>query len=105
MYFPASLVFRGYHQQHGCQFTSVIPTNVFGPSDNFNIQDGHVLPGLIQKIYNAKRDNTPFTVWGTGSPLRQFIYSHDLARLFIWVLREYQEVDPIILSGKSTHLC
>lgn len=89
---------RAYNQQHGCNFTSVIPTNVFGPHDNFSIEDGHVLPGLMHKVYLAKKNNTPFTVWGTGSPLRQFIYSLDLARLFLWVLREYSEVDPIILS-------
>ncbi|XP_064628791.1 GDP-L-fucose synthase-like isoform X2 [Lineus longissimus] len=89
---------RGYRQQYGCNFTSVIPTNVFGPHDNFNIDDGHVLPGLMHKVYMAKRDNTPFTVWGSGSPRRQFIYSLDLAKLFLWVLREYEEVDPIILS-------
>ncbi|CAD5110828.1 DgyrCDS191 [Dimorphilus gyrociliatus] len=89
---------KGYHQQHGCNFTAVIPTNVFGPHDNFNLEDGHVLPGLINKVYTAKKENTPFTVWGTGSPRRQFIYSLDLARLFLWVLREYNEVDPIILS-------
>ena len=45
---------RAYHQQHGCNFTSVIPTNVFGPHDNFNLEDGHVIPGLINKIYHAK---------------------------------------------------
>ncbi|KAG2458522.1 FCL synthase, partial [Polypterus senegalus] len=89
---------RAYFQQHGCKFTSVIPTNVFGPHDNFNIEDGHVLPGLIHKTYLAKKQGTPLTVWGSGKPLRQFIYSLDLARLFIWVLREYPEIDPIILS-------
>ncbi|KAK2183165.1 hypothetical protein NP493_321g00010 [Ridgeia piscesae] len=89
---------RAYHQQHGCHFTAVIPTNVFGPHDNFNMEDGHVLPGLMHKVYNAKRDGTPFVIWGTGSPRRQFIYSLDLARLFIWVLRDYPEIDPIILS-------
>ncbi|XP_071134759.1 GDP-L-fucose synthase-like [Mytilus edulis] len=89
---------RAYNKQHGCQFTSVVPTNVYGPHDNFNLEDGHVLPGLIHKIYMAKKNNTPFTVWGTGSPRRQFIYSRDLARLMIWVLRNYQEIDPIILS-------
>lgn len=89
---------RAYHVQHGCNFTSVIPTNVFGPHDNFSIEDGHVLPGLMNKVYQAKATNTPFVVWGTGAPLRQFIYSLDLARLFIWVLREYPEIDPIILS-------
>ncbi|XP_072458906.1 GDP-L-fucose synthase [Notamacropus eugenii] len=89
---------RAYFQQYGRTFTAVIPTNVFGPHDNFNIEDGHVLPGLIHKVYLAKRSGSALTVWGTGKPRRQFIYSLDLARLFLWVLREYNEVDPIILS-------
>ncbi|XP_046497771.1 GDP-L-fucose synthase isoform X1 [Equus quagga] len=89
---------RAYFQQHGCTFTAVIPTNVFGPHDNFNIEDGHVLPGLIHKVHLAKSSGSALTVWGTGKPRRQFIYSLDLARLFIWVLREYNEVEPIILS-------
>lgn len=89
---------RAYFQQHGCTFTAVIPTNVFGPHDNFNIEDGHVLPGLIHKVHLAKSSSSALTVWGTGKPRRQFIYSLDLARLFIWVLREYSEVEPIILS-------
>ncbi|NXS68102.1 FCL synthase, partial [Pandion haliaetus] len=92
---------RGYFEQHGCRFTAVIPTNVFGPHDNFNIEDGHVLPGLIHKVYLAKQTGSALTIWGTGKPRRQFIYSLDLARLFLWVLREYDEVEPIILSGKS----
>ncbi|XP_030355802.1 GDP-L-fucose synthase isoform X1 [Strigops habroptila] len=91
---------RGYFEQHGCHFTAVIPTNVFGPHDNFNIEDGHVLPGLIHKVYLAKQNGSALTVWGTGKPRRQFIYSLDLARLFLWVLREYDEVEPIILSGE-----
>ncbi|NWH77467.1 FCL synthase, partial [Piaya cayana] len=89
---------RAYFEQHGCRFTAVIPTNVFGPHDNFNIEDGHVLPGLIHKVYLAKQTGSALTVWGTGKPRRQFIYSLDLARLFLWVLREYDEVEPIILS-------
>uniref|UniRef100_A0A8D1DBD0 GDP-L-fucose synthase n=1 Tax=Sus scrofa TaxID=9823 RepID=A0A8D1DBD0_PIG len=89
---------RAYFQQHGCTFTAVIPTNVFGPHDNFNIEDGHVLPGLIHKVHLAKSRGSALTVWGTGSPRRQFIYSLDLARLFLWVLREYDQVEPIILS-------
>ncbi|XP_075405294.1 GDP-L-fucose synthase isoform X6 [Tenrec ecaudatus] len=87
-----------YFQQHGRTFTAVIPTNVFGPHDNFNIEDGHVLPGLIHKVHLAKSSGSALTVWGTGTPRRQFIYSLDLARLFLWVLREYSEVEPIILS-------
>jgi len=89
---------RGYSQQHGCTFTSVIPCNVFGPHDNFNMQDGHVIPGLIHKAYKAKADETDFPIWGTGKPLRQFIYSLDLGRLFIWAIRNYEDIEPVIFS-------
>ena len=89
---------RAYGEQHGRFYTSVIPTNVFGPHDNYNIEDGHVLPGLIHKTYLAKQNNTPLTVWGSGKPLRQFIYSLDLGKLLLWVVRDYPEVEPIILS-------
>ena len=89
---------RCYHDQYGCNFTSVIPTNIFGPHDNYHLEDSHVIPGLIHKFYNAKKSGSNMTVWGTGKPLRQFIYSEDLARLFLWTLAEYNEREPIILS-------
>jgi GDP-L-fucose synthase len=89
---------RAYAKQYGCNFTSIIPTNIYGPDDNFSIENGHVIPGLIHKCYIAKRDGTPFSIWGSGTPLRQFIYSTDLAELTLWVMREYHSPDPIILS-------
>ncbi|CAL8084780.1 unnamed protein product [Calicophoron daubneyi] len=89
---------RAYTEQYGVQYTSVIPTNVFGPYDNFEIQGGHVLPGLIHKAYMARNQGKPLEVWGSGKPLRQFIYSIDLGRLIIWVLRNYSDCSPIILS-------
>jgi len=91
---------RGYNEQYGCQYTSVIPTNVFGAHDNFNLEESHVIPGLIAKLYDCTKQtpHTPFTVWGTGNARRQFIWSHDLGRLFLWVLRSYNETEPIILS-------
>lgn len=89
---------KGYSVQYGVHYTSIIPTNVFGPHDNYNIEDGHVLPGLMHKCYLAKKNNTPLVIWGSGKPLRQFIYSNDLARLYLWVLREYDSIEPIILS-------
>lgn len=89
---------RLYKEEYGCNFTSVIPTNIFGPHDNYDLEDSHVIPGLVHKCYLAKKKNEPFTIMGSGKPLRQFIYSRDLARLMVWVLREYPEVDPIILS-------
>uniref|UniRef100_A0A8C6XLQ2 GDP-L-fucose synthase n=1 Tax=Naja naja TaxID=35670 RepID=A0A8C6XLQ2_NAJNA len=84
---------RAYFEQHGCHFTAAIPTNIFGPHDNFSIENGHVLRADL-----ADKNGTNVTVWGTGKPRRQFIYSLDLARLFVWVLREYKEIEPIILS-------
>ncbi|KAF8645660.1 hypothetical protein AX16_007656 [Volvariella volvacea WC 439] len=89
---------HAYKEEFGHNFTSAIPTNIFGPHDNFDLEDSHVIPGLIHKCYLAKKNNTPFIVSGTGKPLRQFIYSYDLAKLFIWMLREYDDVEPIILS-------
>ena len=89
---------RCYKEEYGCNFTSVVPTNIYGPHDNYSIENGHVVPGLIHKCYLAKKNGTPFEVWGTGSPLRQFIYSGDLAALTVWVLRDYDSTDPIILS-------
>ncbi|KIM89559.1 hypothetical protein PILCRDRAFT_94947 [Piloderma croceum F 1598] len=88
---------HAYKAEFGCNFTSAIPTNIFGPNDNFDLDDSHVIPGLIHKCYLAKKNNTPFVVSGTGKPLRQFIYSYDLAKLFIWVLREYDDVEPVTL--------
>ncbi len=126
-----------YHAEYGCNYTAVIPTNIYGPHDNFNIQvsassharhilpvqpalsadsflhvcfyaliqDGHVIPGLIHKCYIAKRDGTDFTIWGSGTPLRQFIHSSDLAALTVWTLRNYKSVDPIILSVVMSWRC
>lgn len=89
---------RAYHEEYGCKFTSIVPTNIFGPHDNYDLEDSHVIPGLIHKCYLAKRDNTPFVISGSGTPLRQFILSEDLARLILWVLDKYDSVEPIILS-------
>lgn len=90
---------RAYNEQHGCMFTSVIPCNVFGPHDNFSLESSHVVPALIRRMDKAIAigDKT-FTVSGSGKPLRQFIYSMDLAKLFLWVLYNYSSVEPIILS-------
>jgi GDP-L-fucose synthase len=89
---------RAYAEEYNCNFTSIIPTNIYGPSDNFSIQNGHVIPGLIHKCYLAKKENRPFVIWGSGTPLRQFVYSRDLAELTVWVMREYHEPTPITLS-------
>eukprot|EP00622_Pseudochattonella_farcimen_P000528 FR735044.1.p2 GENE.FR735044.1~~FR735044.1.p2 ORF type:complete len:119 (+),score=5.49 FR735044.1:377-733(+) len=78
--------------------TSITPTNIYGPHDNFSIENGHVIPGLIHKAKIAKDTGGEFHIWGSGTPLLLFIYSVDLAALTVWVLRDYDEPDPIILS-------
>jgi GDP-L-fucose synthase len=89
---------RAYQEQYNDNFICVIPTNIYGPHDNFNLQDSHVIPGLIHKCYLAKQKGKPFVIAGTGTPLRQFIYSEDLAILILWSLENYSEIEPIILS-------
>lgn len=92
------VVNRSYNKEYGCNFTSVVPTNIYGPFDNWHLQDSHVIPGLIHKFYLAKQKGEDMTVMGSGKPLRQFIYSKDLAQLYIWVMRNYHSAEPIILS-------
>ncbi|KAJ7056962.1 hypothetical protein C8F01DRAFT_1152876 [Mycena amicta] len=89
---------HAYNEQFGSKFTSAIPTNIFGPYDNYDLEGAHVIPALVHRCYLAKKNGTPFIVAGTGKPLRQFIFSYDLAKLFVWMLREYDEIEPIILS-------
>lgn len=87
-----------YNQQYGDDFVCVIPTNIYGPHDNFNLEDAHVIPALIHKCHLAKEAGEDFIVRGSGIPLRQFIYSEDLAVLIMKVLEDYQENGSIILS-------
>uniref|UniRef100_A0A5S6QW23 GDP-L-fucose synthase n=1 Tax=Trichuris muris TaxID=70415 RepID=A0A5S6QW23_TRIMR len=87
-----------YNDTYGCKYTSVIPCNVFGPHDNFNLESGHALPALIHKCFLAKKNGTALTVLGSGRPLRQFIYSIDLAKLIVWALFNYEETEPIIFA-------
>ena len=88
---------KAYRDNYGDDFTCVIPTNVYGPNDNFNLIDGHVIPSLIHQCYIAKQSGDAFVVKGTGAPLRQFIYSCDLAELIMWTLQNYDD-ETIILS-------
>ena len=89
---------RSYKEQYGLNYKSVIPCNIYGPNDNYDIVNGHVLPSLIHKCYLARENKTPLTIWGSGKPLREFIFSKDVAKLTEWVLYNYNENEPIILS-------
>ena len=94
---------NAYYEQYHRNFKCVIPTNIYGPHDNFSLEDGHVIPSLIHQCYLAKAEDRDFIVRGTGKPLRQFIFSKDLAELLVWVLESYHEKDSIILSVDEKH--
>ena len=91
-----------YREQFGVNYFCIIPTNIYGPHDNFNLEDGHVIPSLIHTCYLAKQNNLPFEIKGSGKSLRQFIYSVDLARLILLLLEKgYNE--NIILSHSEEY--
>ena len=94
----ADIQIRAYKEQYGLNYKSVIPCNIYGPNDNYNLVNGHVLPSLIHKCYLARENKTDFSIWGSGTPLREFIFSRDVSKLTEWVLNNYEENEPIILS-------
>jgi GDP-L-fucose synthase len=92
---------QAYRRQFGCDFISAMPTNMYGPNDNYDLQGSHVLPALIRKFHEAKAANAPtVTCWGTGSPLREFLYADDLARACVFLLVNYSE-DQFINVGSG----
>eukprot|EP01116_Phalansterium_solitarium_P011651 TRINITY_DN273_c0_g1_i6.p1 TRINITY_DN273_c0_g1~~TRINITY_DN273_c0_g1_i6.p1 ORF type:complete len:785 (+),score=320.56 TRINITY_DN273_c0_g1_i6:102-2357(+) len=91
---------RAYREQYGCNFVTVLPTNVFGPGAAFR-PDGPVIEGCISKVLQSKEQGTPLAMYGSGKPLRQFIYSGDLARLLIWALHHYDDAETINFPGEE----
>ena len=97
----ADIQIRAYREQYGVKYTSVIPCNIYGPNDNFSLEHGHVIPMLMHKLYLAQQRNEDFVVWGSGKPLREFIFSKDVAKLAEWALHNYDESEPIIFSTSN----
>ncbi|WAC10987.1 GDP-L-fucose synthase family protein [Dyadobacter pollutisoli] len=83
---------EAYRAQYGCNFISVMPTNLYGPNDNYDLNNSHVLPAMIRKFHEAKEENKPFVeLWGTGSPLREFLHADDLADACYFLMQNYNE--------------
>jgi GDP-L-fucose synthase len=81
-----------YREQYGCNFISVMPTNLYGPNDNYDLNNSHVLPALLRKFITAKnKGETSVTIWGTGSPLREFLHADDLAAACLFLMDNYNE--------------
>jgi GDP-L-fucose synthase len=93
---------QALRRQHGCDFISAMPTNLYGPNDNYDLQGSHVLPALIRKFHEAKvRGDREVVCWGTGSPLREFLHADDLARALVFLLRNYSEEQFINVGSGS----
>ncbi|MBM3550233.1 MAG: GDP-L-fucose synthase [Alphaproteobacteria bacterium] len=95
---------QAYRRQHGRRYISVMPCNLYGPNDNFDLQSGHVLPALMRKFHEAKLSRAPeVVVWGTGAPLREFMHVDDLARGVVCCLDSYDEYEHINCGAGMDH--
>ena len=95
---------QGYRRQHGCDFISAMPTNMYGPNDNYDLQNSHVLPALIRKFHEAREATAPsVTCWGSGAPLREFLHADDLARACVFLMERYSE-DQFINVGYGSDI-
>ena len=93
-----------YRSQYGCNYISAMPTNLYGPHDNYDLQNSHVLPALIRKFHEAKEAGAPeVEVWGTGTPRREFLHVDDLADACYWLLENYNE-PGLVNVGTGTDL-
>lgn len=94
---------EAYRSQYGCNFISVMPTNLYGPNDNYDLSNSHVLPALIRKFHEAKIQNAPSVeVWGTGSPLREFLHADDMADACVFLMKTYDGAEFVnIGTGKD----
>lgn len=87
---------QAYHDQYGSNFISLMPTNLYGPNDNYDLQNAHVLPALIRKFYEAKVEGKPYVeIWGTGSPKREFLHVDDLADAALFLMLNYDSPEII----------
>ena len=91
---------RAYRQQHGCNFISVIPNNLYGINDNYNLSSGHVIPALIRKFHEAKIfGHDHVDIWGSGTPLREFTFARDAAKIILWLAENYNGKEPVNIGN------
>jgi GDP-L-fucose synthase len=87
---------EAYREQYGCNYISVMPTNLYGPNDNYDLNNSHVLPAMIRKFHEAKLENkTNVELWGTGSPMREFLHADDLAEACFYLMETYSDSELV----------
>ena len=95
---------ESYRRQYGCHFISVMPTNLYGPNDNYDLQGSHVLPALIRKFHEAKASGQPTVeVWGSGSPRREFLHADDLGAACLYLMKNYDQ-ESFVNIGTGTDI-
>ena len=93
---------EAYRRQHGCDFISAMPTNLYGPGDNFDLQSSHVLPALIRKAHEAKLSGAKeIEIWGTGSPRREFLHADDCADAIVFLMKNYSDIPHVNIGSGS----
>lgn len=96
---------QAYRRQHERDFISAMPTNLYGPGDNFDLQSSHVLPALLRKAHEAKRDGGPLVIWGSGQQLREFLYVDDCADACVFLMKTYSGEAPVnVGSGEEVSI-
>ncbi len=89
-------------EQYGCQFSTITPVNLYGPQDNWDLDEGHVIGSLIHRCFLAKQQDKPLEVWGSGNAVRQFLYSFDAARILLEALNTFRGVETMITAPEAT---
>ena len=90
-----------YRKQYRCDFVSVMPTNLYGTGDNYDLQNSHVLPALLRKFHEAKKTGSTITLWGTGSPYREFLHADDMADATIFCMLNYSDYGHVNVGSQS----
>ncbi|MCF8479501.1 MAG: NAD-dependent epimerase/dehydratase family protein [Rhodospirillum sp.] len=94
---------QAYREEYGLPAVGLVPNGIFGPNDNFNENDAPMLPALIRRFYESRTGTDPIVIWGDGTPLREYTYSDDVARAFLWALHEYDD-GQVLNSGTTEEL-
>ena len=91
---------QAYRSQYGCDFISAMPTNLYGPNDNYHLENSHVIPAIIQKVHKAKVNNDPtIEIWGTGKVYREFMHADDCADGLVFLMKNYSQPEHINLGA------